>query len=171
MLTPESAIAQLAATGPAIVALVRDIGPAQARWRPTPADWSILEVICHLDDEEREDFRLRLDLTLHRPEAPLPPIDPAGWVTQRAYNDRDLTAMVARLTAERERSLAWLAALQAPDWERPCNHPHLRNIRAGDLLAAWVGHDLLHIRQLNELRWQYLAQAARPYALDYAGDW
>lgn len=171
MLTPESASAQLAATGAAIAALARDIGAEQARWKPAPADWSITEVLCHLYDEEREDFRLRLDLTLHQPEAPLPPIDPEGWVAQRAYNSRSLPEVAALFAAERERSLAWLAALQQPDWERVCNHPQLVGLRAGDLLAAWVGHDLLHIRQLNELRWRFLAQAAEPYRLDYAGDW
>lgn len=171
MLTTETASAQLAATGAAIAALARDIGAEQARWRPTPADWSITEVLAHLYDEEREDFRLRLDLTLHRPEEILPPIDPAGWVTQRDYNSRSLPEVAALFTAERDRSLAWLAALQDPDWERPCNHPQLGGLRAGDLLAAWVGHDLLHIRQLNELRWQHLAQAAQPYRPDYAGDW
>ena len=43
--------------------------------------------------------------------------------------------------------------------------------RAGDLLAAWVAHDLLHLRQLVELKYAYLARTMEPYALKYAGEW
>ena len=58
---------QLAENGQRVRALVEDIDEVQARWKPDPASWSILEVVCHLLDEEREDFRVRLDITLQRP--------------------------------------------------------------------------------------------------------
>ena len=61
-----------------ISSLVKDVSEAQARWKPDPQAWSILEVINHLYDEEREDFRQRLDLTLHQPDQPWPPNDPEG---------------------------------------------------------------------------------------------
>ena len=57
-------------------ALVQGVSDQQARWKPDPDSWSILEVLNHLLDEEREDFRVRLDYTLHRPGEPWPPIDP-----------------------------------------------------------------------------------------------
>ena len=44
-------------------------------------------------------------------------------------------------------------------------------LTAGDLLASWAAHDLLHLRQLNELRYAYLIQVAAPYSVRYAGDW
>lgn len=168
----EQAISQLAATEPAITALVADMHAEQAAWRPAPDQWSALEVICHLLDEEREDFRLRLDLTLHQPAEILPAIDPAGWVTARNYNSRALDEMVVAWRAERAHSLEWLRGLVAPDLERPANHPSLAqyNVRAGDLLASWVAHDLLHLRQLIELRYAYLARVTT-FDVRYAGDW
>ncbi len=48
---------QLARQAEAIHALVQDVSDDQARWKPSPDDWSILEVIHHLYDEEIEDFR------------------------------------------------------------------------------------------------------------------
>jgi hypothetical protein len=36
--------------------LVASMTPTEAQFKPNPASWSILEVICHLYDEEREDF-------------------------------------------------------------------------------------------------------------------
>ena len=50
---------------PAVLrAAVEVVSDADGRWKPTPKDWSILEIACHLLDEEREDFRVRLRSTL-----------------------------------------------------------------------------------------------------------
>ncbi len=154
-----------------IASLVQGVAQAQARWKPDSQAWSILEVINHLYDEEREDFRQRLDLILHQPDRPWPPNDPEGWVIERQYNQRDLKISLENFLKERERSLAWLNDLAAPNWENSYKHPSAGTITANDMLAAWAAHDLLHIRQLVELHWAYHAQAARPIALNYAGIW
>ncbi len=104
----DAARAQLAAHAEAIAALVRPVDGEGARWKPSPEAWTILEVVCHLADEERDDFRTRVALTLQDPTLPWPPIDPGGWVTARDYASRDLGAALADFLAERERSLAWL---------------------------------------------------------------
>ena len=44
-----------------IRALLSGITPEDAQVKPAPESWSILEVVCHLFDEEREDFREHLD--------------------------------------------------------------------------------------------------------------
>jgi hypothetical protein len=150
--------------------LVTAVTPAQARWQPEPESWSILEVVNHLYDEEREDFRVRLDIILHQPERPWPPIDPPGWVTIRKYNERDLDESAANFLQERAASLAWLDGLNQPNWESQYNAP-FGPIRAGDMLAAWVAHDLLHLRQLVELHWAYTQSQLEPYRTIYAGRW
>jgi len=150
--------------------LVAGVSEAEARFKPTPETWSILEVVCHLYDEEREDFRPRLDIALHRPAEKWPTIDPAGWVTTRKYNDRDLAQALDGLLTERENSLTWLHGLSAPNWD--AEHPApFGPIKAGDLLASWVAHDNLHTRQLVELRRNRIVQLADPYKVQYAGDW
>ncbi|HXF60964.1 MAG TPA: DinB family protein [Caldilineaceae bacterium] len=153
----------------AIAALAAGVDQEQARWKPAPDQWSILEVINHLYDEEREDFRTRLDLTLHQPETPWPAIDPQGWVASRHYNGRDLAESLAAFRREREASLAWLAGLKSPDWEIGRRHPAGFTLRAGDLLASWLAHDTLHLRQLAELHYQYHQHLAAPYDVAYAG--
>jgi hypothetical protein len=44
-------------------------------------------------------------------------------------------------------------------------------MRAGDMLAAWVAHDLLHMRQLVELHRTYTVTQLAPYDTRYAGEW
>lgn len=154
-----------------IEAMVGDVGDAQWRWKPTAGDWSMLEVIAHLADEERHDFRTRLDILLHRPEVEMPPIDPQGWVTARAYNQRDPGETLADFLIERERSLTWLRGLDSPDWQRSVVSPSGRAFHAGDMAASWAAHDLLHLRQLVELHWAWNLQNSDSFDVTYAGDW
>jgi hypothetical protein len=153
-----------------IHSLTLGISAEQACWKPDPEAWSILEVINHLYDEEREDFRVRVDTILHHPERAWPPINPQGWVMERGYNQRELALSVEDFLKERQKSLAWLKGLENPDWKASITMP-FGLFSAGDIFAAWVAHDLLHLRQLIELHWAYLLQAAEPYKLNYAGEW
>lgn len=153
-----------------LAALVQDVEERQARWRPEPDSWSILEVVCHLLEEEQKDFRVRIDFTLHRPGEKWPAIDPQGWVTAHAYNEQDLDESVAAFLAERRASLAWLEGLQDSQWETTYAAPW-GPVRAGDLLAAWTAHDLLHMRQFVELLWAGNERLVAPYRTRYAGDW
>ena len=164
-------IQQLTTHGASITQLCSTVSQADARVKPNPQAWSILEVINHLYDEEREDFRQRLDLTLHQPETEWPAIDPEAWVTSRAYQQRDLQQSIANFAAERKRSIEWLHTLRDPDWSRLRTHPSGFALRAGDLLSAWVAHDVLHLRQLVELHYHLVTLQAAPYAVEYAGDW
>ncbi len=161
---------QMANHAGTIHTLMLGISDEQARWKPDADTWSILEVVNHLYDEEREDFRVRVDYILHRPGQPWPPINPKGWVTERLYNQRDLASSLDDFLKERRKSLAWLRELDEPDWQASVTVP-FGQFSAGDILAAWVAHDLLHLRQLVELHWAFLLQAAQPYKLDYAGEW
>jgi hypothetical protein len=153
-----------------IHSLTLNIFAEQARWKPDPETWSILEVVNHLYDEEREDFRVRVDYILHHPGQPWPPINPQGWVTERGYNQRDLSQSMQAFLDERRKSLAWLKGLGTPDWQVSATVSFGR-FTAGDMLAAWVAHDLLHMRQLVELHWAYLLRKVEPYKVAYAGDW
>jgi uncharacterized damage-inducible protein DinB len=161
---------QLSQNSRRIEALVREIPLEQARWKPAPESWSILEVVNHLLDEERQDFRVRLDIILHHPDKKPPPIDPQGWVTARAYNQRELAESLQGYLDERQKSLEWLRTLDDPDWEKEYAAP-FGSIKAGDMFAAWVTHDQLHMRQLVEIQRAYLELQAKPYRLDYAGEW
>jgi hypothetical protein len=166
-----SLIESLKESADAIAVLVASLPDDLARWRPPTGGWSVLEVICHLRDEEAEDFRRRLDLTLHRPEEDWPPIDPERWAKERRYGERSLAPEMEAFLEERRRSLAWLRGLASPDWSRVHSHPRFGSMAAGDLLAAWVAHDLLHLRQLSRLLYERLREVVHPFKVDYAGSW
>lgn len=170
-MNPEPYIAALETNAPIIAALVRAMPAEDVRWKPTPNDWSVLEVVNHLADEDIKDFGARLDYVLHRLGEDPPVNDPEEEIIARTYNARDPGESLARFLAAREQSLVWLRSLAAPDWERAWTHRSGRTLRAGDILVAWAAHDLLHLRQLVELQFASRAKAAAPYSVDYAGDW
>jgi len=166
-----SCIARLRANGAVIAALARQLDGDAARWSPAPEAWSAIEVVNHLADEEAEDFRTRLRLTLTAPEADWPPIDPPAWVKERDYASRQMAASIEIFRAERARSLGWLATLGSVDWHVEHVHPAFGSMSAGELMAAWVDHDLHHLRQLVELHHGWWARVAAPFDPGYAGEW
>jgi hypothetical protein len=163
-------ISQMEANAKAIRALAVGCSDRQARWKLDPASWSVLEVVNHLLDEEREDFLPRIDVMLRRGGDVWFPIDPEGWVTQRGYNQRELGPSIEAFMTARGESLVWLRGLGGADWTVGYEAP-FGSIRAGDILAAWAAHDLLHQRQLVELKWAYLVRSVQPYGVEYAGPW
>jgi hypothetical protein len=163
-------IRQLSGNAGRIERLVSGFSDDEARWKPDENTWSLLEVVNHLLDEEREDFRVRLNIILHHPKKEWPAIDPAGWVTARQYNQRRLDQSLAEFLEERTSSLNWLSGLEGPDWEIEYSSP-FGVMKAGEMFASWVTHDHLHMRQIVEIYRSLAEQKSAPYSLNYAGDW
>jgi uncharacterized damage-inducible protein DinB len=153
-----------------IRALLAGITQEEARLKPNAESWSMLEVVCHLYDEEREDFREHLDFILHRQNEEWHRIDPQGWVTERKYNEQDFADAQDKFVAEREKSLDWLKKLADTNWETTYTSQY-GSVKAGEMFASWVAHDNLHIRQLVELRRLRIENITKPYEIEYAGDW
>jgi hypothetical protein len=153
-----------------IRALLAGITQEEAQIRPNPESWSILEVVCHLYDLEREDFREHLDFILHRQQEEYHAIDPQAWITERRYNEQDFQTMQEKFFAERQKSLKWLKEISNSDWDTTYTSQY-GSISAGEMFSCWVAHDNLHIRQFVELRRARLENITKPYPIEYAGEW
>ena len=74
-----------------IRAMLKGIDQEQSQVKPDAKSWSILEVVCHLHDEEREDFRENLDFILHRQYgASISKISPAHTIFNMQVNGRTI---------------------------------------------------------------------------------
>ncbi|HCB01346.1 MAG TPA: DinB family protein [Anaerolineae bacterium] len=151
-------------------ALLAGISQEEAQAKPSAGKWSMLEVVCHLYDEEREDFREHLDFILHRQYEEWHPISPFTWVKLRKYNQQNFVSMKKKFFKEREKSLAWLKSIKKSDWNTKYKSKW-GTMTAGDMLSSWVAHDNLHIRQLVELRRFRIEKVTTPYKIRYAGEW
>jgi hypothetical protein len=166
----DKAVQQLENQGKTILALGRDLSIEQARWKPKPEEWSLLETLNHLVDEEQYDFRRHLHHILFTPNEPWPKIAPQDWVIAKKYNLLGLDQTLNNFKSERKKSLEWLKSLSDPDLSRSIELAW-GNLSAGDMLASWLAHDLLHLRQLVELRYQLTKLESEPFNVDYAGKW
>jgi len=166
----ETLYQELASSTEMIRALLAGITQEEAQFKPSPETWSILEVTCHFYDEECEDFREHLDFILHRQNEEWHRIDPQGWIVERKYNEQNFIEMQKKFFAERKKSLKWLKGLSDADWNITHTSP-FGSASAGEMLASWIAHDNLHIRQLVELRRARIENIAQPYDIQYAGDW
>lgn len=153
-----------------IRALLAGITQEEAQIKPNPESWSLLEVLCHLYDTEREDFREHLDFILHRQDEEYHAIDPQAWIKERRYNEQDFEEMQQKFFSEREKSLEWLKGISESDWNITYTSEY-GSVSAGEMFSCWVAHDNLHIRQLVELRRMRIEKITQPYPIEYAGDW
>lgn len=172
-MSPALLITRLERFAEALPAVACCVSEADARWKPPSGNWSVLEIVRHLIDEEREDFRARVRMTLERvPE--WPKIEPSAWAIARRYNEQDFGASIAEFVRERHATIAWLRSLGDPasvDWTIAHQHPRVGPVSAGLLLASWAAHDALHLRQIAKRLHELAARDGSPNPIDYAGDW
>jgi len=154
---------------PAVLdALLAGLDDSGARTRPAEAEWSPVEILCHLRDEETEDFGARLRVILDGAEGFIP-IAPERWAEERRYREASLAEVTEAFRARRRASLDLLASV-APDrlaGSRPLGR--LGQLSGLDLVAAWVAHDRIHLAQLAGTLARIWALRWAPLRAEYAG--
>ncbi|MFM2032537.1 MAG: hypothetical protein RLZZ297_1302 [Chloroflexota bacterium] len=161
----------LAAQSVTIAALTSDLTDAEAGQDYGVPGWTAKQVMGHLYDEERYDFRVRVFQTMTAPDAPLPSIDPEGWVTAHQYAEQPFATLRDGFLLERRNSIGSLEQYTRTNWKQTLQHPQLAELTAADILWSWVAHDVLHIRQLTEWRYAMVRSQSAPHRVGYAGDW
>lgn len=163
-----AARAELARTPDGLAALVGGLDAAAWRARPAPAEWAPVEIVCHLRDEEAEDFGARVRVIVEG-GARFAPIDPERWAVERRYLDDDGPRALAAFGERRAASLAFLGGLAPERLARALPRPSGGALSGLDLLAAWVTHDRLHLAQLASTLARAWADRWRPLRAEYAG--
>ena len=152
-------------------ALIQNISSEQAQWKPNPDTWCMKEVMEHVYNEERKDFRQHLKELLSDPPHPWGEFDREPYISVADYRQ----ALVG-FVIEREASIAWLKSLKSLVWDAAIQVPFgpagdMLVFSAGDVLVSWVAHDILHMRQMIELQYAWNEKQASPYSVQYAGGW
>ena len=109
-------------------ALLSPVSVVESAWKPDQSKWSLTEIVCHLVDEEVEDFRARIKHCLQGNEGLPPAIDPVGWVSSRSYTDQDYNKKILEFIKERSTSIQWLRSFIDPDWDSSFEDHHFGRI-------------------------------------------
>jgi FMN phosphatase YigB (HAD superfamily) len=147
------AVTAILRSTPAVLqGLTADLDDEAWKREPTPEDWSVLEIVCHLRDTEREVHRLQLSVLLDERQPFVPRPDAAVWAKQRKYLNENGPAAVAGLLAARLDMLRDVTQVSAAMWEKPARHAIFGPTRFGEVVGFMADHDRLHIQQA----WQTL---------------
>jgi hypothetical protein len=163
-----AARAELARVPATLENLLAGLDAAAWRARPAPREWAPVEIVCHLRDEEVEDFgarpardrRGRYDVRADRSR---------GLGGRARLSRRDGPATLAELGRRRAASVAWLAGVAPERLTRAVETPRAGRLSGLDLLAAWVAHDRLHLAQLSSTLARVWADRWAPLRAEYAG--
>jgi len=154
---------------PAILeALLAGMDETGARTRPAETEWSAVEILCHLRDEEAEDFGARLRVIVDG-GGTFAPIAPERWAEERRYREASLPDVLEAFRERRQASLDLLASLASETLEGSRPLGRLGRLSGLDLIAAWVTHDRIHLAQLAGTLARTWALRWAPLRAEYAG--
>lgn len=140
----------LARTPDVLETLLRGLPPEWLHRADGPGTWSAYDVVGHLVHAEATNWLPRVRMILaHATGRSFDPFDREAMLR---WERESADALLARLRAARRASLDELSSLSLTpdDLERPGSHPQLGVVTLGQVLAAWVAHDLTHLAQVGE---------------------
>jgi hypothetical protein len=149
--TPENLLARIRGI---LIAYTEFQEIAQAElWqeKASPDTWAPVEVLCHLRDVEAEINLPRIEKITQEDEPFLNAPDSDRWTEERGYIDECAPDVSVELVNARTRTLALLEGLPLELWSRPARHAIFGPTHLSEIVRIFLEHDLLHIRQINEL--------------------
>jgi hypothetical protein len=132
--------------------------------REGPETFSPRDVVGHRIHGEETDWVPRIRLILERGEdEPFTPFDRFGF--REKIQGRAIDDLLAELRNLRSENLDYVRSLSltAADLERKGRHPALGSVALGQLFAAWMVHDLGHIRQIARVLARQYEEAVGPW--------
>lgn len=143
----------LKATPARLKAGLKGLPKAVATWSPAPGKWSILEIVCHLRDMEKDAYLERYRRILGEDTPRLPDIDGDVRALEGDYASQKLSAALGDWTRLRRECLRLLAAVKREQWERAGIHETAGRLTLADLLRRHaVGNDEAHLGQIDAIR-------------------
>jgi hypothetical protein len=143
-------LAVQAETPKKIERLIKGVPTARLRKRPAADKWSVSEILAHLADAEIVGgFRMRL--ILGAPGTPVAAFDQDSWVTSGHYDKRDPRKSAEQFRVVREANLALLKSLTPEQWKHYGMHAERGQETIEHIVRMFAGHDLNHLRQIEEM--------------------
>jgi hypothetical protein len=138
-------------------ALLGGLGDFWALSNYGPDTFSPFDVVGHLIHGERTDWMTRVRVILEHGEAqPFPAFD--RYAMYEASKGRSMAELLETFASLRAKNLDDLKALALTQEKLGLRgtHPQLGGVALGNLIAAWVVHDLGHLHQVAKaMAFQY----------------
>jgi hypothetical protein len=123
--------------------------PDEVLARSDPGGWTPKHVLAHLLAAEGTAFVDRIRVMLDG--RPIANIDEQQLLADSGYLERDASALLRDFERLRRRSVEWLRTLDTADFARTAQHELAGEVAVADIVHHIAFHDLLHLRQINEM--------------------
>jgi hypothetical protein len=145
--SPQAILANLRSTPAALATITASLSLEAWTNIPTPGEWCLTEIICHLRDMEREVNLPRIRKVLAEQNPFLVGESTDVWVKERRYADQDGRKALAEFTTARKQTLGLLDGLVA-EWSRPARHAIFGPTTLQELVGFVASHDRSHVHQV-----------------------
>jgi hypothetical protein len=136
---------------PTVVAdLVRQVAPARVANRPSPAKWSIQEIVAHLADVELV-MGYRVRRILEHSGVAIDAFDQNRWAAVGQYNQVPPAESVESFRAQRAGNVRLLRGLSPEQRQQFGMHAERGKETVDHMCRLWAGHDLNHCQQIAAL--------------------
>jgi hypothetical protein len=143
----------LRATPARLKAATRGIPKTVLVWAPAPGKWSILEIVCHLRDMERDAYLTRYRRILAEDEPRLPDIDGDRYSLENDYRSQKLGEALREWTRLRRECLKLLSGVKREEWDRAGIHETAGRLTvAGFVRRQALGNDEAHLGQIEAVK-------------------
>jgi hypothetical protein len=143
----------LAATPAALKEALRGVPKKLLLFTPAPGKWSILEILCHMRDMEREAYLERYTRILAEPEPPLPDVNGDAFAIERDYRGQKAADILRDWMRLRRESLRLLKKAKPEQWRRAGIHETMGRLTIDELVARHAaGNDMAHLAQIEAIK-------------------
>jgi uncharacterized damage-inducible protein DinB len=148
----EKMLPKMQATREELLAFVESLDQAVLTWPSPEEGWSIRDNLAHLADAERAHRRF-VAAVLEGRSTRLEGFDLDRWnqehVARRA--GQSIQEILDALDAERQQTLAFIAAIPADAWDRRGHHPALGDVSVEQVIKIIGVHERIHLKEMRKL--------------------
>ena len=149
-----SALLHIVAETPArLKAALKGVPKKLLLWTPGPGKWSILEIVAHMRDMERDAYLARYRRILAEETPTLPDIDGDICAIRDDYRNLRLPDLLRDWLKLRKECLKLLKSVKGARWERVGTHETAGPLTMDALLRRQaVGNDEAHLAQIDGIK-------------------
>lgn len=143
----------LAETPARLKAALKGVPKKLLLWTPGPGKWSILEIVAHMRDMERDAYLTRYRRILAEDNPTLPDLDGDLIALRDDYRSMRLPELLRDWLKLRKECLKLLKSVKGPRWERMGTHETAGPLSMDALLRRHaIGNDEAHLGQIETIK-------------------
>ncbi len=129
-------------------------GLADAQWtqRPSPAEWSLTEIICHLRDVDRDVNLPRLRAVVESDNPFVAGADTDPWARERDYQAQSGPQALQAFADARRQAGHYLRSQPDSVWTRTARHAIFGPTQLAEIVGWILDHDRIHLEQIRKTR-------------------